>query len=85
MSFLSPFSSVDSGTSGELGVAGEHTVQFFIQIQKDEPSETLSRSFQSSFYMAHQQTHPSPTAECAACLTPGNNAVYGMSGLFFIF
>lgn len=85
MSFLSPFSFVDSGTSGELEVEGEHTTQFFIQIQKDKPWETVCRAFQSSFYMADQQAHPSPTVECAACLTPGNNAVYGMSGLFFIF
>lgn len=43
-----PFSLVDSGTSRELGVEGEHTVQFFIQIQKDKPSEMLSMSVHSS-------------------------------------
>lgn len=82
---LSLFSLVDSGTSGELGVEGEHTVQFFIQIQKGRPSETVSRSSHSSFYMADQQTHLSLTVESAACLIPGHNAVYGMNGLVFIF
>lgn len=55
-----PFSLVDSGTSRELGVEGEHTLQFFIQVQKGKPSERVSRSFHSSFYMAEQQTHSFP-------------------------
>lgn len=84
LSFLL-FSLVDSGVSRELGVEREHTVQFFIQIQKDKPSETVSGSFHSCFYMADQQTHLSLTIESTACLTLGNNTVYGMSGLLFIF
>lgn len=79
------FSLVDSGTSRKLDVEREHTVQFFIQIQKDKPSEMVSRSFQSSFYMADQWINLSLTVEPAACLNSGNNATYGMNGLWFIF
>lgn len=80
-----PFSLVDSGTSKEPGVEGEHMLQFSIQIQEGKPSERVSWSFHNSFYMADQQTHPSLTVESAACLAPGNNTVSGMSGLVLMF